>query len=409
MLSTAAADEATGGPAPAGAAVNVGQASCGAGYSGGAAGGLSFALSNPSSAIEEIQVQSTASGKIFADVEDLAPGATRSISLALPAGGYRFLCLAGDGAPYAGAPWQLTGEYAGATTPGVLPATEADFVGPVTTYSTWAQGQLAHLKADLAALRTDLTQGRVTAARRAYKIAHRQYLLLGAAYDAFGAAGEAIDPQLTAGVAPLNDPRLTGFPKLEALLWNSQPVVKPKRAGKTKKQIRAANRHARWAQRRVTSYLRRNAVPVAEKLTGDVTELARTFNNPVQPANTDMGLRTHEILEDALRTELLGRDDAGAHLTLFDIDAMIDATRDIMGPLRGLLEKRDPDLAATDAWLTRLKTYVDTFHHTKTDTWTPYQRLSTAQRRKLESTLSQTLEYLSEIAVVLTPVQAGPA
>ena len=88
---------------------------------------------------------------------------------------------------------------------------------------------------------------------------------------------------------------------------------------------------------------------------------------------------------------------------------MVDGTRDIIAPLRALLAERDADLAATDAWLTRLKTYVDTFHHTATGTWTPYQSLSIVQKRKLEATLSQTLEYLSEIAVVLDPVQAGPA
>jgi iron uptake system component EfeO len=410
MFSTASAVESTGTATVPGTQVNVGQGACGGGWNGGAAGGLTFALWNSSTVVQEVQIQDVDSKKIFIDVEDLGVGATRSISLALPAGSYRFLCMGGaDGQPYAGPTWTLTGSYDGATTPGVLPATEGDFIGPVNDYSSWTAGQLLHLQSDAAALSRTIAKGDVTAARSAWKTAQRQYLLLGAAYDAFGDLGDAIDSPVTPGVAPLTDPNLTGLPKLEAVLWHAQPVAKPKRAGRTKAQYKKAVRAAKRAQAALTAYLKKSAQPAATELARDVAKVAQTFNNPVQPSNTDMGLRSHEILEDALRFELTGRDDAGAHLTLFDIDAMIDATRDIMAPLRGLLQQRDADLATTDAWLTRLKTYVDSFHHTSTDTWTPYQSLSVAQKRKLESILSQTLEYLSEIAVVLDPVQAGPA
>jgi iron uptake system component EfeO len=410
VFSAATAGAATDAGNPAGTPVDVGQASCGNGWTGGSAGPLSFALTNSSSFVQEVQIQDVSTKKIFVDVEDLGVGATRSLTLALPAGSYRFLCMGGsDGVAYASATWELTGDYQGATTPGVLPATELDFIGPVNTYSTWTAGQLAHLETDVATLRTAIAKGDVLAARNAWKTAHRQYLLLGAAYGAFGDAGDAIDSPITPGVAPLTDPDLSGFPKLEAVLWHARPVAAVRHAGKTKKQYRKAKRTAQRARRNLDAYLAASAAPVARELASDVAEVATTFNNPAQPSNTDMGLRSHEILEDALRFELTGRDDAGAHLTLFDVDAMIDATRDIIAPLRGMLEKRDEDLATTDAWLTRLKAYVDSFHHTATDTWTPYQSLSVAQKRKLEATLSQTLEYLSEIAVVLDPVQAGPA
>jgi len=410
VLSTASADEATGGAGIVGTPVNVGQSLCGSGYGGGTAGPLAFALQNSSGFVQEVQVQDVSSKRIFADVEDLGVGATRSLTLTLPAGSYRFLCMGGaDGQAYAGPAWSLTGDYAGATTPGSLPTTESDLIKPIDDYSAWVTGQLAHLQSDVATLSARLARGNLTTARAAWKTAHRQYLLLGAAYDAFGDLGDAIDAPTTPNVAPLTDPGLTGFPKLQAVLWHAQPVAAVKRAGKTARQLRKARRTARQARHRLTTYLHRSAVPVAAKLGSDVGTLVRTFDNPVQPTMTDMGLRSHEILEDALRFELTGRDDAGAHLTLFDLDAMVDATRDIIAPSRALLAKRDPDLATTDAWLTRLKAYVDTFHDPRTDTWRPYQSLSTAQRRRLEATLSQTLEYLSQIAVVLDPVEAGPA
>lgn len=409
LLSAASADEAHGSTGVGGTAVNVGQNACGSGWAGGAAGRLSFALWNSSSFVEEIQIQDVATKKIFIDVEDLGVDATRSVGLTLPAGSYRFLCLGGaDGQAFASPTWKLTGGYSGATTPGLLPATDLDFIGPVDDYSTWVSGQLGNLTGDVATLSAAVSHGKLKRARTAWKVAHRQYLLLGAAYDAFGDRGEAIDSPITPGVAPLTDPDLTGFPKLEAVLWNAQPVAAVKRSGLTRKQFRAEKKAARKARKHLTSYLRTNAAPVATRLASDVDALSRTFNNPAQPSTTDMGLRSHEILEDALRFGLTGRTDAGAHLTLFDIDTMVDATKAIMSPLRALLVKRDPDLAATDAWLTRLQAYVETFHDPRTDAWTPYQSLSTAQKRKLEAALSQTLEYLSEVAVDLDPVQAGP-
>ncbi|MGZ4452115.1 MAG: EfeM/EfeO family lipoprotein [Nocardioides sp.] len=396
VLSAAAADEASG---VAGSPVDVGQAACGNGWTGGSAGPLTFALSNSAALVQEVQIQDVASRRIFVDVEDLGVGAARSVTLALPAGTYRFLCMGGaDGRAFAGPSWTLTGDYRGATTPGVLPASELDFIKPVDAYSAWTAGQLSRLRGDVSALTTALRRGHLLAARHAWMRAQRQYLLLGAAYDAFGDLGDAIDSPVTPGVAPLTDPHLTGLPKLEAVLWHAKPVPAGPRS-------RAAKR----ARARVTAYLRQSAVPVARRLLADVTKVAATFDNPVQPSNTDMGLRSHEILEDALRFELTGRDDAGAHLTLFDVAAMVDATREVIAPLRDLLAERDPDLAVTDAWLDRLARYVDTFHRAGTDTWTPYGRLSIAQQRRLESILSQTVEYLSEIAVVIDPVQAGPA
>lgn len=392
--SRAAAEEAHGDPRIAGTPVTVGQSPCGAGWSGGEAGRLTFALWNSSSLVTETQIQALDTHRIHADVEDLGVGATRTLTVSLAAGRYRFLCLAADGQPVAGPPWTLTGDYAGPVTPGVLPATDLDLAGPNEAYTRWVADRLAAVRTPLARLVDSTRRGRLLPARRRWASAHRAYLLLGAAYGAFGDLGDRIDPHPSAGVAAATDPALTGFPKVEALLWD----VRPAPAGR-------AGRHAR---RRVADHLMRQVAPVAARLASDVATLARTFGNPVTVTNTELGLRSHEILEDALRFELTGRDDTGSHLTLSDVDAMVDATRAIMAPLRGLLKARDADLAVTYRWLTRLQSYVGRFRDARTGTWTPLQRLSPTQRRTLDATTSQALEYLSEIAVVLDPVQKGP-
>jgi iron uptake system component EfeO len=391
---SATADVAHGDTSITGVPVIVGQTACGSGWTGGEAGHLTFALWNSAAVVSEIQVQDVDSHKIYAVVEDLGVGATRTLSVSLGAGRYRFLCMAADGQPVAGPAWTLSGDYSGPLTPGILPSTDLDLVGPNEAYTAWVARQLADVRKPLADLVTATRKGKLVPARTSWAQAHRGYLLLGAAYGAFGDLGDAIDGHPRVDVAPLSDPDLTGFPKVEALLWHVQRAPAGPRG-------RASRRH-------ITAYVEKYVAPVAARLAADVATLTRTFDNPVGPTNTELGLRSHEILEDALRFELTGQDDAGSHLTLSDIDAMVDATRDVMAPLRGLLKARDADLAVTDAWLTRLKAYVDSFHSSRTGAWTPLQSLSVAQRRKLNATTSQTLEYLSEIAVVLDPVQKGP-
>jgi iron uptake system component EfeO len=390
----ASADEAAGDPTIAGTPVVAGQSACGSGWSGGQAGHLRFALWNSSSVVSEIQVQDVDSRKIYVDVEDLGVGATRAVSVSLAAGRYRFLCLAADGQPVVSPTWTLTGAYAGPLTPGVLPTTDLDLAGPGEAYTAWVSHQLDTLHVPLDHLVTASSKGDLLAARRYWASAHRGYLLLGAAYGAFGELGDRIAAHPRVGVAPASDPGLAGFPKVEALLWQEPPAP--------------AGRRGRAARQRVAAYVRREVAPVAARLESDVATLARTFGNPVTVTNIELGLRSHEILEDALRFELTGQDDAGSHLTLANVDAMVDATRDIMAPLRGLLQARDGDLAATDRWLTRLKAYVDGFRNPRTGVWTPLQSLTPLQRRTLDATTSETLEHLSEIAVVLDPVQKGP-
>jgi iron uptake system component EfeO len=316
------------------------------------------------------------------------------LSVSLAAGHYRFLCLAADGQPIAGPSWTLTGDYSGPLTPGLLPTTDLDLAGPNEAYTAWVSHQLTTLRQPLASLVRASRNGRLLPARASWADAHRGYLLLGAAYGAFGDLGDRIDPHPRVGVAALADPGLTGFPKVEAMLWHLQPAP--------------SGPQGRRARSRMRAYLVRHVAPAATRLAADVATLTREFGNPAGPTNTELGLRSHEILEDALRFDLTGQDDAGSHLTLSDVDAMVDATRDIVAPLRGLLRTRDADLATTDAWLTRLKAYVDSFHNSRTHAWTPLQSLTGVQRRRLDATTSQTLEYLSEIAVVLDPVQKGP-
>ena len=62
---------------------------------------------------------------------------------------------------------------------------------------------------------------------------------------------------------------------------------------------------------------------------------------------TELPLRTHEILEDALRDELSGEDDYGSGTDMASVEADVDGTRELLSLLAPLLRPRAPDLMST--------------------------------------------------------------
>ena len=88
----------------------------------------------------------------------------------------------------------------------------------------------------------------------------------------------------------------------------------------------------------------------AAALDRDVREL-RTLWPGVEEDLTDLGLRTHEILENALEFQLTGHDDYGSGTTLATTNANITGTYELLGILRPLLVPRYRGLPSAYAWL----------------------------------------------------------
>lgn len=371
-----AADAPHGDGSVAGTPVQVSQEACGSGWTGGAAGPVTLALWNSSGRNAEAALENATTHEYLLYAENLGADVTRSVTLTLGPGSYRLLCFVDDETGVAGPARRVTGSYAGAVTPAVLPVSATDLIEPLLDYQRWISGRLAILQRQLTRFESRLRRGDWDGAKRSWLTTHRSWILLGAAYDAFGDVGDAIDGRPSAGVAPATDQDLTGFHKIEALLW---------------------------AQGRPTRHRMRAVIlPTVRSVAASVTEIQQGWGTTFQVAPLDMGLRTHEILEDGLRWDLTGRTDAGSHTTLAALDAEVAGTRAVLSFLRPLLRPRDADLAATDAWLHRFKADVDRYRRAK-DSWTPLQHLGARRLARLHADLDRTLEYLSEIAVLTDP------
>jgi iron uptake system EfeUOB component EfeO/EfeM len=139
---------------------------------------------------------------------------------------------------------------------------------PAKEYHVYVAAGLNTLLGQADALAADLRAGNLGAARSAWLPAHLTYERLGAAYDAFGNFDPEIDGRPDGLAEGVNSPRWTGFYRLEYGLWHGQSA--------------------------------RELTPLAATLVAGIRALQASW--PSTEINLlDIGLRTHEILENARR------------------------------------------------------------------------------------------------------------
>jgi iron uptake system component EfeO len=361
--------------APQGGAIPIGGGvlDCGVGWSHPHAGSLTFAVTNTGVNAEDVYLETADGAAVFGELEGIGPGATHLLGASLGHGNYHFVCLPSDADALSGPSVTLTRAGTPAhLTPGIRLVTKDDLTEPAIAYHAWITGQLPVLSAETATLRAAISTDSRAAAQAAWLTAHQEYESLGAAYGAFGDADAAINGTPAAGHTATNDPGLTGFHRIEGLLWSGAPVS--------------------------------DAAAPAQQLVADIASLTSQFSSsPIDPI--DVGLRAHEILENAIQFELTGATDAGSHTELATIAANLDGTRQALEPLRALLSTRYSGLAETDRWLARSTALVASFRAAN-GSWQPLTALTPGQRSVLDATLDRTVELLAPVATICDPRRA---
>jgi iron uptake system component EfeO len=351
----------------AGIAVDVSVSACGRGWASGPAGEQMFVLHNTDTRAGEVDLVDPATGAVYAEVDVLGPAATTTLHADLGAGRYAFRCAMEDEAAVTGAVVVLRGAARG-DTPAVRPVSQSDLVAAATDYEGYVEAKLPDLLRLVQRLRGDITKGDLSLARRDWLPAHLAYLLLGAAYGAFGAADERIDGLPDGLPGGVHDPSWRGLHRIEFGLWHGQA------AGAL--------------------------LPAAADVVHSVHTLIHRFpTEQIDPL--DIGIRAHEITEDAIRFALSGRDDYGSHSTLATVRADLAATRVVLGFVDPMLAPRyrerpvlDDQLALTAADVDRLRTRTG---------WPALDALSRAERERLDADVSQLAEDLAPVATILEP------
>jgi iron uptake system component EfeO len=215
------------------------------------------------------------------------------------------------------------------------------------------QAVVARGVADLAVktgrLRRDVDAGNLVAARADWLPAHLAYNSLGAAYDAFGDfAGKIDGPD-------------AGFHPLEKGLWHNASAAGLK--------------------------------PIADRLDADVHALQADLPNEQVDPN-DLGLRAHEIMENALQFELTGENDEGSGTSLHTALANLDGTAKVLAILDPVLKPRYPDLPQVRKWEDRVRALLTAHLNT------PVDQLDRTTREQLDGAVGELLEKLAPVATI---------
>ncbi len=344
-------------------AVEVSTGTCGRGWSRPQAGTQVFDLHNASSTASEVDLTDPRTGRIYGEVEGLAPGTTRPMTVDLGSGSYAFKCLQDDADAVTGPTVVVAG--ARPQGPAAAPVDQHDLIPPTLAYQKWVGQRIGELAAGTGTLKADIDRGDLAAARRDWLTAHLVYERMGAAYDTFGDADAAINGTAARAPGAVGDPGFAGFHRIEYGLWHGEAAASLRKPAAA---LDSAVRTLRdgWPEQRMD--------PAA------------------------MGLRAHEIVENAEQFELTARTDYGSGTNLATARADLDGSRAILDELRGLLAPRDAGLARLDAALDRAQAALDA--QQRGGAWTPVARLPHAQRQRINADFGDLLEQLAPVAAI---------
>jgi iron uptake system component EfeO len=343
--------------------IHVSVSQCGTGWADPKAGMQHFDLVNSDTRAGEVLLTDAASGAVYADIEPLGPGTHRDLDVDLGSGRYAFRCAMEDESVVVGATVKIPGQVKGST-PAVLPVTQADLIEATKSYEAYVRGRIPALLRLTRGMNAAVDRGDLAAARTAWLPAHLEYERLGAAYDAFGDLDGEINGLPDGRPNGIADKGWTGFHRVEYGLWHGAAAA----------SLRA---------------------PTAALLAA-VGSLGAEFAH-AQIAPLDVSIRAHEITENALQFELTGKTDFGSHSNLATVRANLDGTRAVLALLQPLLAKRYAGLGEVNAELTRTQDDIAAVHSA------PLTTLTTAQRERIDSDVSELCELLAPVASILEP------
>jgi iron uptake system component EfeO len=346
-------------------AISFNDAICGGLWHVAGPGWHTFKITNDAENGAEVDLIDPGNGAVYDELDNIGPGTTAPMSLDVGSGKYAFLCLVQDVDPRPG-PTVIVGGHAVGTR-AILPVAYNDLYPLEKKYAQYTEAGLRVLAGETATLAAAVRARNVAAAKHDWLTAHLRYETLGAAYDAFGSYDDEIDGR--ADAVGTSSAKWTGFYRLEYGLWHGQSA--------------------------------RQLTAVAVTLNLDVHKLLAWWPSQQIPL-IDIGLRSHEILENALEFQLTGHDDYGSGTTLATTLANIQGTRYLLSLLHPLLAPRYPQLPEVYTGLNLLQSLIQKERRSN-GWWVSVSALPAETRQRIDAACGQVLQELAPIASIAEP------
>jgi high-affinity iron transporter len=342
--------------------------SCGSDFTTAHTGTQTFTVANTSSASGEINLLN-ASGGIVGEIETLGPATSAPLSVTLSSGTYTLACFMSGKATMSSSPVTVSGTTSAAAPVAPAPVTLAELTPPNNSYQAYAAGVAGKLEADVAAIQADLKHSDIAKAKADWLTAQLEWERIGASYDSFGQLGLNVDLLPDTLPKGVNDPGFIGLHRLEYGLWNGQSAAQ--------------------------------LLPVANQLAANVTQVRKNLTSDNLAGDpTQLPIRAHEILEDALRDHLSGVDDqgAGAAYPMTYADLQVDEV--VVGYLSSLISTRQAGLLQTIQ--SEQATLAQALLATRSGSqWLSPTQVSLSKRQAVDSAIGVLLESLSSVPDLL--------
>jgi iron uptake system component EfeO len=326
------------------------------------AGVNKFTITNSGGKITEFYVFQ--GDKALGEVENIAPGTSRNMSVELVAGSYQGVCkpgMVGDG---------IKQDFTVTGTANALSEDEK-LANAVNNYKQYVQSQvdlfLPKVKEFTAAIRAN----DVAKAKTLFPVARSYYEAIEPVAESFGDLDPAIDARegdTEPGV------EWTGFHVLEQHLW-------------------------------VTGDISKDAA-LADKLDADTQKLAdlvkTTEFKPLEIANG-----AKELLDEVATSKITGEEDRYSHTDLWDFAANLAGAQAAINTLRPALVERDADLLAdVDTQFTAVQTLLDKYK--VGEGYKLYTDLTPADTKALADAISGLAEPVSKVAAAISTEAPDP-
>jgi high-affinity iron transporter len=352
--------------------IAISETSCGTGWNSPTAGTFSFNVTDNGASTAEVYLINPLNNNVYGEDPDVTPGSNEIMDVSIGAGAYAFRCSFIDGTVINSTTYHVTGTGAGL--PGLPPVNEQDLETPVYEYRAYVETSLPGLLTAAEKLDADFKAGNLAQAKTDWLPAHLAYERLGAAYGTFDTFDDEINGPASGQPQGTATKSWTGFFRIEYDLWHGQTAAE--------------------------------LTPLGNKLVSDIQGLIKAFPGQSTPY-TDLPLRTHEILENALQFQLTGIQDYGSGTTLDTLYANTQGTQAVLASVSSLIQAGDPSL------LTQINQGLATVQaDLKADGAGPCTAtcagmptalgaLGTVRRQKVDADLSQLLETLSLVPDLL--------
>ncbi len=246
-------------------------------------------------------------------------------------------------------------------------SSDATVTKAVDDYKAWVQTQVAGLRTDAKRFTDAVRAGDVAEAKEQFAPSRYKWEMIepiaGLVPDIDGAVDARVDD-----FASVNDPKWTGWHKLEYLLW-----VKNTTSG---------------------------GAALADKLDKDLATL-QTKMKSVEITPKAVALGAGELIEEVSEGKINGEEDRYSHTDLSDFDANQLGAKRAYGYFRPIIEKKDEALVtAIDQGFANVDESLEPYEVSE-GVFKPFSTLTAADKQKMQSQLATLSESLAKVPAAI--------